>query len=137
MSGGSWQGASGGPPPSGSATTVSPRFVAAVLLGLTAVACALLFAFQWAASSADPVGAPTVERAQVAYGKLPLAFEANRGQTDQQVKFVNRGPGYTLFLTPREAVLSLTKRSAPPRGVRRRPPRVRAPTPRPPAPWCG
>ncbi len=43
------------------------------------------------------------------YGKLPLSFEANRGQTDKQVKFLSRGPGYNLFLTPTEAVLVLSK----------------------------
>ena len=41
------------------------------------------------------------------YGKLPLSFEANQGQTDSQVKFVSRGTGYSLFLTSTEAVLSL------------------------------
>jgi hypothetical protein len=41
------------------------------------------------------------------YGKLPLSFEINQGQTDSQVKFLARGQGYGLFLTPREAVLSL------------------------------
>src|SRR5256885_1733993 len=41
------------------------------------------------------------------YGKLPLSFEANRGQTDPQVKFLSRGPGYTVFLTSTEAVLTL------------------------------
>ena len=44
---------------------------------------------------------------QEAYGKLPLIFEANQGQTDRQVKFLSRGSGYTLFLTPSEAVLAL------------------------------
>ncbi|MGH8594524.1 MAG: SBBP repeat-containing protein, partial [Gammaproteobacteria bacterium] len=43
------------------------------------------------------------------YGKLPLSFEANQGQSNAQVKFLARGPGYTLFLTPTEAVLSLKK----------------------------
>ncbi len=42
-----------------------------------------------------------------AYGKLPLAFEVNRGQTDRRVKFLSRGNGYTLFLTGNEAVLAL------------------------------
>jgi hypothetical protein len=46
---------------------------------------------------------------QEAYGKLPLVFEANRGQTDPQVQFLSRGPGHTLFLTPTEAVLVLSK----------------------------
>jgi hypothetical protein len=45
------------------------------------------------------------------YGNLPLSFEANRGQTDKSVKFVSRGSGYGLFLTPKEAVLTLRKRS--------------------------
>jgi len=39
--------------------------------------------------------------------KLGLNFEVNRGQFDDQVQFLSRGPGYTLFLTPDEAVLSL------------------------------
>src|SRR2546425_238817 len=47
-----------------------------------------------------------------AYGKLPLSFEANQGQTEPQVKFLSRGSGYTLFLTSTEAVLMLTKTDA-------------------------
>ncbi|HXN23339.1 MAG TPA: SBBP repeat-containing protein [Candidatus Dormibacteraeota bacterium] len=46
-----------------------------------------------------------------AYGKLPMAFEANRGQTDQGVKFISRGSGYSVFLTANEAVLALHKSS--------------------------
>src|SRR5947208_13376018 len=42
-----------------------------------------------------------------AYGKLPLSFEANQGQTDRRVKFLSRGSGYTLLLTGDEAVLAL------------------------------
>jgi hypothetical protein len=41
------------------------------------------------------------------YGKLPLSFEANRGQSDAKVKFLSRNGGYTLFLTGDEAVLAL------------------------------
>ncbi|MGH2772364.1 MAG: SBBP repeat-containing protein, partial [Actinomycetota bacterium] len=47
--------------------------------------------------------------ARAAYGRLPLSFEPNRGQTDSQVEFLARGKGYTLFLTPKEAVISLLK----------------------------
>src|SRR2546422_806708 len=47
------------------------------------------------------------------YGKLPLYFQPNRGQTDPQVTFLARDRGYTLFLTPAEAVLVL-RRSLPP-----------------------
>jgi ASPM-SPD-2-Hydin domain-containing protein/beta-propeller repeat-containing protein/centrosomal CEP192-like protein len=50
------------------------------------------------------------------YGKLPLSFEANQGQADQQVKFLSRGSGYTLFLTGDEAVLSLRSQKS---GIRR------------------
>jgi Tol biopolymer transport system component len=52
-------------------------------------------------------------RAARAYGKQPLSFEANRGQTDPRVKFVARGDGYGLFLTADEAVLSLRRADAP------------------------
>ncbi len=40
----------------------------------------------------------------------PLAFEANRGQADRQVRYFARGAGYTVFLTPTEAVLALAGR---------------------------
>ncbi|MGD0222420.1 MAG: SBBP repeat-containing protein [Terriglobia bacterium] len=43
------------------------------------------------------------------YGKLPLSFEANQGQTDARVRFLARGGGYTIFLTDDEAVLTLGK----------------------------
>jgi hypothetical protein len=45
------------------------------------------------------------------YGKLPLSFEANQGQTDARVRFMARGRGYTIFLTDDEAVLTLWKSS--------------------------
>jgi hypothetical protein len=45
------------------------------------------------------------------YASIPLSFEANRGQTDPSVRFLSRGRGYTLFLTPSEAVLVLKKPS--------------------------
>ena len=41
------------------------------------------------------------------YGRLPLRFEPNEGQTDSRVKFLSRGPGYDLFLTTTDAVLVL------------------------------
>jgi hypothetical protein len=46
------------------------------------------------------------------YGRVPLSFEANEGQADEQVKFLSRGQGYTLFLTPSGAVFALHRRSA-------------------------
>ena len=41
------------------------------------------------------------------YGKLPLAFEPNRGQADRRVRFLARGSGYSLLLVNDEAVLAL------------------------------
>src|SRR6266516_3675588 len=41
------------------------------------------------------------------YLALPMQFEPNHGPTDATVQFLSRGPGYTLFLTPTQAVLSL------------------------------
>ena len=46
------------------------------------------------------------------YGKLPLSFAANHGQTDSRVKFLSRTGGYTLFLTEDEAVLALSGKRA-------------------------
>ncbi len=51
-------------------------------------------------------------RVSKTFGRLPLSFEVNRGQTDPQAKFLARGRGYTLFLTANEAVLSLHEASA-------------------------
>jgi len=42
-----------------------------------------------------------------AYGRLPLSFEENQGQTASKVRYLSRGSGYELFLTPQEAVLAL------------------------------
>jgi uncharacterized protein (TIGR03437 family) len=42
---------------------------------------------------------------EVAYGRLPLGFEPNRGQSDGAVRYLARGFGGNLYLTPREAVL--------------------------------
>lgn len=39
---------------------------------------------------------------------LPLAFEANQGQTDPRVKYMARGSGYTAFLTARDTRFVLT-----------------------------
>jgi len=66
-----------------------------------------------AASPASP--SPSEPKAQARileqYGKLPLSFEANHGQTDSRVKFLSRTSGYTLFLTGDEAVLALSGRT--------------------------
>ncbi len=51
---------------------------------------------------------PNINRqVQANYGKLPLAFEANKGQTDPRVKFLSTGTGYSVFLTTGGMVLAL------------------------------
>jgi hypothetical protein len=49
------------------------------------------------------------QRISNAYGRIPISFEKNEGQTDQRVEFLSRRPGYTLFLSAGgEAVLALS-----------------------------
>lgn len=55
-----------------------------------------------AVAFAVPVHARTAATSSPA-ARLPLAFEANRGQVDPAVHFLARGPGYTLTLTDAEA----------------------------------
>src|SRR5438093_3027648 len=52
-------------------------------------------------------------RVMESYARLPLSFEANRGQMDSEVKFFSRGSGYSIFITPTEAVLTLGSGSSP------------------------
>ncbi|HWO38958.1 MAG TPA: SBBP repeat-containing protein, partial [Candidatus Acidoferrum sp.] len=54
-------------------------------------------------STASSTGTPVKQN----YGRLPLLFESNQGQTDSQVKFLSQGPGYSVFLTSGSMVLSL------------------------------
>ena len=61
-------------------------------------------------SAAGP--APAKQRLVESYGRLPLSFELNQGQTDRRAKFLSRAHGYTLFLNSTEAVLSLKRYDA-------------------------
>src|SRR5258705_13407435 len=72
----------------------------------------MLVLFPFLAGLAFPAAAVTDARVSENYGKLPLHFEANRGQTDKDVRFLSRGLGYSLYLTAREAVLVLAKPDA-------------------------
>src|SRR5712675_1074542 len=71
-----------------------------------------MLAFSFLAGFALPATAVTDPRVIERYGKLPLQFEANRGQTQEDVRFLSRGPGYNLYLTAGEAVLVLAKPDA-------------------------
>ena len=63
----------------------------------------------WLPGHAGAERAGITARFRAVYGRLPLRFEANAGQTGGQVKFLSRGSGYNLFLTSSEAVLALNK----------------------------
>jgi hypothetical protein len=60
-------------------------------------------------AAAVPIPANRLSGSEVVveYGKLPLAFEPNLGQVNPEAKFLARGAGYELFLTPKESVFVL------------------------------
>ena len=60
-----------------------------------------------AADPDDEVDEPTRKRVKQTLINLPLRFEENTARYDEQVKYLAHGPGYTLFLTPTETVLSV------------------------------
>src|SRR5207249_4298206 len=76
------------------------------------------------APTSGPLPPEAKQRAIASYAKLPLHFEANQGQADEQVKFLARGSGYGLFLTSTESVLVLRKPEAARAGEASRPPGV-------------
>jgi len=45
----------------------------------------------------------------VNYGRLPLSFEPNLGQTSTKVQWLARGPEYTLYLAGSDAVLQMNR----------------------------
>ena len=45
------------------------------------------------------------------YGKLPLSFVPNRGQTSKPVRYYAHGPRFSLYLTKHKAVLALANGS--------------------------
>lgn len=83
-----------------------PQWLLALLLGLSMVLTSTVGAEKLGAGVTPP---PLKNGTSEAYGKLPLHFEANEGQSDSQVKFLARARGYDLFLTPTETVLALRK----------------------------
>ncbi len=61
-----------------------------------------------------PAALSDPQHVRAAFGRLPMSFEPNQGQSDARVKFLAHGNGYGLYLTSNEAVLAL-----PPRGKTR------------------
>src|SRR5687768_10256062 len=64
--------------------------------------------------------------APAARAGLPLAFEANRGQTDARVRYLARAAGHTVFFTGDEAVMVVN----PPAAAAHRTPHSVPPAPR-------
>src|SRR5277367_389398 len=71
--------------------------------------------------SSPAISSESQARAMKTFAALPMMFEANNGQTDSRVKFLSHAPGYTLFLTDKEAVLSLPAGSTAPASSHRHP----------------
>lgn len=105
-------------------TTLTPLFsritrivlVVAIASVASALAGLIFVAAQSEEGEAPRASSPTSSpeastKARIAerFGRLPLSFESNTGQTDQSVKFLSHGPGYDLYLTATETVLSLRK----------------------------
>jgi len=78
----------------------SCRFLIGLLVSLPGLAVSAMPAGQG-------VDSATQARVVSDYGRLPMSFEANQGQVDAEVRYLARGPGYSLYLTPAEVVLSL------------------------------
>jgi hypothetical protein len=79
---------------------------------------ALCLTFMGISANAQPsspaapfVAKPAVvpPKSAVNYGRLPLSFEPNMGQTSKEVQWLAHGPEYTLFLAGHDAVLELNK----------------------------
>ncbi len=52
---------------------------------------------------------PDQIRVQNSLQNLPLRFEKNEGQVSDEVKFLSRGNGYTMYFTPTEAITVLSR----------------------------
>jgi len=74
-------------------STIAPSLTCVVLAALLAASCSPAMAA--APAGLAPGGSPS------------LAFEPNQGQADPAVKFLARGRGYGLFLTPTETLMVL------------------------------
>lgn len=112
-----------------SSGSVRSRAYALHAIVLLAFACVVSFSFPLAVSEASnssegmpgtastPPGAMTTLRATAwnaissasAFGRIPLSFELNQGQTHESVRFLTRSAGHAVFFTRNETVLVLRK----------------------------
>ncbi len=107
------------------------RSALAVVLGSIAVTCGLACSRSTRSTvTAPPPLTPAVKSIDTGvFGGLPVAFEQNLGQADDEVAFLSRGGTSTLFLTKKgEAVFVLSHVEKPvPAGARRDKAKLAAP----------
>jgi len=82
-----------------------------VLLVLLLLGAVLLFKRDAATPPSSDLRASFSSQIQASLARLPISFEPNQGQSNDQVKFLAHGQGYGLYLMPSEAVLTLPERS--------------------------
>jgi hypothetical protein len=88
----------------GARIRIPAALVTAAATVLVATACGVGRASAEAARSASPLRA--------GYGRLPLTFAPNVGQTDARVRYSAQGPGYAVYFTAEEVVLVLAQSPA-------------------------
>ena len=86
-----------------------PALILATALGLLVTPLALRRRPSTSSSEVTTAARPprAEQTAREAFGRVPLSFEANRGQAESSVDFLARGAGYALFLKSSEAVFVL------------------------------
>lgn len=87
--------------------TRSPQTVQLTGTGAASVARSLAPQMPSGARESSTRARRSPQPSESPYGKLPLGFEANKGQADSRVKYLSRGAGYIVFLTDTGAVLEL------------------------------
>ncbi len=88
-------------------TNRSLTLYAAILVATGIAGINFFYGRSTAASECARLDPAERKRISLAYTQLPLRFEANAGQVDEQVKFFARGAGYSILLRPEEALLQL------------------------------
>lgn len=86
------------------------RFMFVFLLAASLIAGGLLRSKRTADNRAPAASVEPAEierKASESYGSLSLSFEENRGQAARPFDFLARGAGYTIALSPVEAVFAL------------------------------
>lgn len=96
------------------ASPVLPRFFASLRRSVQPAFAMLLVLHGGVSFSQNipPKPVPPQPPAHENYNQRSLSFEANQGQAGREVKFLARGRGYSLFLTPVQAILLFPRGSS-------------------------